>query len=109
MKKGGIYLVEFPSNKSHEQSGLRPAIIFSDDVAEIISIIPFTTKINSTKYNYTLKVSKSEFNKLNEDSIALIFQLRAIDKKRIKNKLGELEEDLLNKINKLLIEMLKLK
>ena len=109
MKRGEIYLVEFPSSKGHEQRGLRPAIIFSNDTSGIISIIPFTAKAISTKYNYTLKVLKSKFNGLNEDSIALIFQLRAIDKKRIKNKLGELEEDLLNGINKLLIEMLKLK
>ena len=109
MKRGEIYLVEFPSSEGHEQRGLRPAIIFSEDTAGIISIIPFTAKASSIKYTYTLKVLKSKFNGLNEDSIALIFQLRAIDKKRIKNKLGELEGDLLNEINKLLIEMLKLK
>ena len=56
----------------------------------------------------TLKISKSDTNGLKEDSVILIFQLRAVDKKRIKNKLGELDENLMSKLDKLVVNMLKL-
>ena len=81
---GDIYLVEIPASvtEGREQQGLRPAIIVqtSDNIDKIptILIIPFTTQI------------KASNNNLSSVSVALIFQLRAIDKKRLKNKIGKL-------------------
>ena len=44
MKKGEIWLVEFPSTNGHEQTGTRPVIVLAD--VKIISvIIPITSNI----------------------------------------------------------------
>ena len=105
MKKGDIILIEIPLSAGHEQEGLRPGIIFSNENAGIITIIPFTTQKRALNYDYTLDIPKSEINKLKSNSIALIFQIRAIDKRRIKEKIGELEEKYMNQINKMVREM----
>ena len=109
MTKGDIVLLKLPLGDSHEQSGLRPAIVMSEEVAKILVIIPLTTKASALKYPFTINIKSSKLNGLNEDSIALIFQLRAIDKKRINNKLGELEKNLLSKIDNLLNKLLNIK
>lgn len=109
MKKGEIVLIELPLSNGHEQRGLRPAIIFSEELGKMIVVIPLTTKTSALKYPFTINLENSKLNGLKENSTALLFQLHAIDKKRIKNKLGELEENLLKEIDSLLIKMLKLK
>lgn len=79
---------------------------FSNETAGILSIVPFTTQRRALDFNFTLELSKSNENGLQLDSIALVFQLRAIDKKRIKNKVGILEDKYLYEINKMIKEML---
>ncbi len=106
MKKGDMVLIEIPVGKGHEQEGLRPSIIFSNETAGIVSIIPFTTQKRALNYDFTLEIPKSKNNGLQLDSIALIFQLRAIDKKRIKDKIGVLEDKYLFEISKMIKEML---
>lgn len=50
----------------------------------------------------------SDINGLEKDSVALIFQLQAIDKKRLLSKIGNLEKDYLDDINKNLKNLLKI-
>ena len=102
MRKGEIYLVEIPSNSGHEQSGLRPVIVMSEVNARVISVIPFTSNFSALKYSYTIEVRSSSLNKLRKDSVALVFQLRAIDIRKLKSKLGDLEEDTMREINDLI-------
>lgn len=108
MKKGEIYLVEL-FGQGHEQKGLRPVVIYSDKNANVVLVVPLTANRSALKYSFTYIVNSSKANGLSEDSIALIFQLRIIDYRKIKNKIGELEEAHLNDIDKKIKEMLKLK
>jgi len=64
MRKGEIYLVEIPPASGHEQGGLRPVIIFSGEVAGIVSVIPFTTNASALKFPFTLKINNSNLNGL---------------------------------------------
>lgn len=106
MNKGEIVLLKLPEIKGHEQFGLRPAIIISKEIAGMILVIPLTTNSSSLKYSFTININSSKNNGLELDSIALIFQLRAIDKRRIKNKIGVLEDKYILEINKMIKEML---
>ena len=106
MKKGEIISVEFPVTGGHEQTGMRPAIILSEVEANIAIIIPFTSNLNALRYPHTIEVSPSKSNGLKTDSVALVFQLRAIDDRRIKDKIGTLENEKINKIDKMIKEML---
>ncbi|MCK5832144.1 type II toxin-antitoxin system PemK/MazF family toxin [bacterium] len=106
MRKGEIILVEIPVTGGHEQAGMRPAIIISEVEANIAIIIPFTSNLSALRYPHTIEVSPSESNGLKTDSVALVFQLRAIDDRRIKDKLGTLDNEEINKIDKMIVEML---
>mgnify|MGYP001598140454 CR=1 FL=1 len=108
MRKGEVWLVELPSSGGQEQEGLRPAIIFATTEMGIATVIPLTSNLQGLRFQHTYLVEKSEANKLTADSIALIFQLRALDSKRLKKKLGELESKHLSKINDLLAKYLNL-
>ncbi len=106
IQKGEIRLVEIPVGNGHEQTGTRPVIIISDLEANIAIIIPFTSNLHALKYPHTIEVRPSESNGLKTDSVALAFQLRAIDKKRIKDKPGSLKNEKVIKIDKMIKEML---
>lgn len=108
MKKGEVWLVEIPTSIGHEQHGFRPVIIFSQPEANVIAIIPFTTNLKYKIFGYTLSIKPSINNRLKEDSIALIFQIRVIDINRLKKKIGEIEHSTIVKINEKLKEFLEL-
>jgi mRNA interferase MazF len=98
MARGDIVLVELPQptgSAGHEQFGKRPALIIHDDstssVVSVIMIIPFTSNISVTRFPHTILVQPSPENGLDVPSVLEIFQLRAIDKRRLSRKLGNLE------------------
>ncbi|MFH1257224.1 MAG: type II toxin-antitoxin system PemK/MazF family toxin [Candidatus Diapherotrites archaeon] len=108
MNKGEIWNVEIPASNGHEQSGLRPALVLSEGEAGIAIIAPFTANLQAMRYNYTVSVGPSKSNGLTIDSVALVFQLRAIDSKRLKNRIGKLEEKPLREIEALIKRLLKI-
>ena len=50
----------------------------------------------------------TEENGLTQESVALTFQLRAIDQKRLKKKIGSLNQEIMNKIDVMIRDILKL-
>jgi len=52
--------------------------------AGVVGVIPFTSNFYALKYPYTIKINASGFNGLKKDSVALVFQLRAIDVRKLK-------------------------
>jgi mRNA interferase MazF len=94
MEFGDIYLVEIPASGGHEQQGVRPAIIVqtSENIEKVptILVVPFTTQFKAANFPFTFVIEPDSTNNLASKSVALVFQLRAIDKKRLKNKLGNL-------------------
>lgn len=108
MKKGEIWLVEFPSSKGHEQEGTRPVIILVETEANISVVVPLTSNIQALRYPHTLEIKPSKLNGLSSVSVALIFQLRAIDKSRLKRNIGDLDESTLKKLDKVMFNMLQL-
>ena len=108
MKKGEIWLVELPSTDGHEQKGTRPVIILAETEANIAIIIPFTSNLQALRFLNTTEVKPSKLNGLTDISIALVFQIRAIDKKRLKNKICELENSSLKEVDIVLKRILRL-
>ena len=106
--KGEIWLVDLPSSNGYEQHGLRPVILLFESKANINIIIPFTSNFQSLRFPFTIEVKPSMENGLESISIALVFQIRAIDKKRLIKKIGLLEENHLNEIDTFLKKILKL-
>jgi len=107
MKKGEIWLVELPSADGREQVGSRPAIILAE--TEVVNIIiPLTSNIQALRFPHTIEIKPSKKNNLDSISVGLVFQIRALDKKRFKSKLGELDEKNLKEADIMLKKMLNL-
>jgi len=112
VKIGDVYLVEIPGIGGHEQAGYRPAIIIQSEYRleemPTVLIIPLTSKIKATAFPFTLLIKPDQSNNLTSKSVALVFQLRAIDKRCLKQKLGDLKNSEVRKIKQLIEEMMLL-
>ena len=79
-----VWIADLSGGKGHEQEKERPALIWKDlDHVKMAIIIPFTTNQTLEDLPYTYLVTPSSKNRLTEESIALIFQIRAISKERL--------------------------
>lgn len=97
---GDVCLVDFGSFPfGHEQAGIRPAI-FVSMTAVIAVVIPLTSNTNASRYGGTATVHPDESNGLAKESVALIFHLRSIDKRRISKRIGTLSTRDIRAINK---------
>ena len=108
MKKGEIYLINLVGS-GNQQIGLRPVVVYSKVVGNLVIIVPMTSNLDALRYNATCKVKKSLVNNLGVDSVALIFQLRAINVSNFGRKIGKLNKEDLDFINRELREFLDLK
>ena len=88
-----IWRVDLTGARGHEQKQERPAIIWKDlDHAKMAIVIPLTKTLERGRFPYTHRVSPTTKNGLTEESIALVFQIRALDKSRFVKKMGSLDE-----------------
>jgi len=106
-KKGEIYLVNFDPTIGHEVNKKRPALILSNNIhnqySPLITVVPLSSKTNKV-YPFEIYISKT-ISKLHENSKIMIIQLRSIDKRRLINKIGNIENnEIINKINKVIAE-----
>lgn len=102
MNVGEVYLIEFPARGGHAQTGKRPAIILqkqeiSDKIPTVLAV-PLTSQKHANHFPATIEIVPNDENNLNSVSIALVFQLAAIDKRYIKTKIGKISAEMLEKI-----------
>ena len=98
-KKGSLWVLDFQIRDGREQSGLRPAIVLADTKTDLIVVLPLTSNTSALRFLHTLKIKKSKYNNLEKDSIALVFQMQSVDKKRFVRNIGMLESDYLKQID----------
>jgi len=104
LHRGDICLVNFNPAKGGEIGKLRPAIIISEqednDILDTVIVIPLSTVIeqNTTPYRYHITARE----KLKENSDACIYEIRALSKLRVKEKLAKLKETEMIQIQKYL-------
>lgn len=94
LKRGEVWLAALNPTQGSEQAGTRPVIIFQNDVVSRFSTtivtIPLTTNQRRASLPICLPIEKGDGG-LSQDSVALCFQLRAIDKTRLIKRLGQLK------------------
>ncbi len=109
MARGDVLLVALPDSDKREEKGNRPAIAVQTDVAvsPMLMIVPVTSSLGALRFPFTVRIEPSALNGLTLFSVAMVFQMRAIDRKRIIRKIGELESDYLMQIDEEIWRMLK--
>ena len=112
MARGEILRLHLPKNlpAGYEQHGTRPCVVLQVEPPQLktIVIVPFTTNLKRLNLPYTLHVLASRQNGLAEESVALVYQIRATDRSRIIETIGLLEGDYMAQIDRLMRQMLGL-
>ena len=83
--------MDLPETNGHEQSGSRPVVVVAEVSAGITVIIPFPSNLQALRFPNTVEINATRQNGLRNISVALAFQIRAIDRKRLRTKIGYLE------------------
>jgi mRNA interferase MazF len=91
--------VRIPFAPGHAQAGERPALIVQHDshIATLptVLIVPFTGTLAATRFPATLLIQPDGQNGLTAPSVALAFQLRALDKGSFLSRLGTVDANTL--------------
>ena len=106
IKRGDIYYADLSPVIGSEQGGIRPVVVVQNDVGNKYSptviAAAITSKINKAKLPTHIEINAENFG-LPKDSVVLTEQIRTIDKKRLKEKIGCLDDIYMNKVNDALI------
>ena len=102
VKRGDIYYADLSPVVGSEQGGLRPVLIIQNDVGNKYSptviAAAITSKLGKSKMPTHIDVYADKFG-LAKDSVILLEQIRTIDKKRLKEKMGHLDTDVMRQVN----------
>ena len=105
VKRGEIYYADLSPVIGSEQGGMRPVLIVQNDVGNKYSPTVIAAAITSQKYKTQLPthISVNANNcGLQKDSVVLLEQVRTLDKKRLKERMGNLPQNEMNKIDRAL-------
>ena len=102
MNAGDIHWVDLPAANGREQRGRRPAVILQDDDyagdLPVVLVVPLTTARATMRFAGTTLIHPTAENGLRQASVALVFQLRAMDRRRIQERLGTVSAEVLHAI-----------
>lgn len=102
IRRGDIYYADLSPVVGSEQGGVRPVLIVQNDVGNKYSPTVIAAAITSQKdkSNLPTHIPLSAGNTgLMKDSIVLLEQVRTIDKHRLKEKMGVLDDSSMTKVN----------
>ena len=110
-KRGEVWLVDLVQpTEGHEQVGRRPAVVFqTDDLLPLstVVIIPLTGQLRRAGFAHTVLIPAREAGQ-DHDSVALCSQIRALDRRKLIHKIGELAPERLSEIELTVVYVLGL-
>ncbi|MGB3292143.1 MAG: type II toxin-antitoxin system PemK/MazF family toxin [Phormidesmis sp.] len=106
LKRGEIWLANLDPSRGSEQAGTRPIIIFQNDIISQFStttiVIPLTANQRRASLPVCVPIPQGEGG-LSKDSVALCFQMRALDKTRLVKRLGQLNDQIIREIENVVL------
>ena len=106
IKRGELYYADLSPVVGSEQGGVRPILIVQNDTGNkyspTIIAAAITSQLNKAKLPTHIEISANEFG-LMKDSVILLEQIRTLDKRRIKERIGELSPLKMQKVNTALL------
>ena len=96
MKRGEIWWADLGPFRPREQTGRRPVVIWQSNALtgslQSVLVVPLTTNLDRANLAGTAIVQASPHEGLPEDSVALAFQMRAVPKTALDNRVRALSE-----------------
>lgn len=102
VKRGDIFYADLSPVIGSEQGGLRPVLIVQNDIGNKYSptviAAAITSKMGKTQLPTHIDIHATEVG-LARDSVVLLEQIRTIDKQRLKEKMGHLDDNTMDAVN----------
>ncbi|MCL2752280.1 MAG: type II toxin-antitoxin system PemK/MazF family toxin [Firmicutes bacterium] len=106
IKRGELYYADLSPVVGSEQGGIRPVLIIQNDVGNKFSPTVIAAAVTSQLSKARLPTHielKGENYGLNRDSIILLEQIRTLDKRRLREKIGDLNAETLSCVNRAIL------
>ena len=105
VRRGDIFYADLNPVVGSEQGGIRPVLVVQNDVGNKYSptviIAAITSQIDKAKLPTHIELQSEDYG-LEKDSVILLEQLRTIDKRRLKEKITILDQDVMLKVDEAL-------
>ena len=102
IKRGAIYYADLSPVVGSEQGGMRPVLIVQNDTGNrhspTVIAAAITSQIGKARLPTHIELEAKTYG-LSKDSVVLLEQIRTIDKRRLKERMGKLDTDLMNKVD----------
>ncbi|MBO5111517.1 MAG: type II toxin-antitoxin system PemK/MazF family toxin [Clostridia bacterium] len=102
IRRGDIYYADLSPVIGSEQGGLRPVLIIQNDIGNKYSptviAAAITSRLSKSRLPTHIDIYAEKVG-LAKDSVILLEQIRTIDKKRLKEKMGHLDDAVMNEVN----------
>ncbi len=102
VKRGDIYYADLSPVVGSEQGGMRPVLIVQNDTGNkhspTVIAAAITSQLGKAKLPTHIELSAQSVG-LSRDSVILLEQIRTIDKSRLREKMGRLDEDTMTKVD----------
>ncbi len=105
VKRGDIYYADLSPVVGSEQGGVRPVLIVQNDVGNRYSptviAAAITSRLGKNRLPTHIDVLAERADRvgLTKDSVILLEQMRTIDKKRLGEKMGHLDEETMTAVD----------
>lgn len=103
VKRGDIFYADLSPVIGSEQGGVRPVLVIQNNIGNkyspTIIIAAITSQINKAKLPTHIEINAPDYG-LPKDSVVLLEQIRTIDKKRLREKIGNFDEDMMSSVDK---------
>ena len=105
VRRGDIFYADLSPVVGSEQGGLRPVLIIQNDVGNRYSptviAAAITSRLGKTKLPTHIDVARAADGSpgLQKDSVILLEQIRTLDKRRLREKMGHLDNDTMRQVN----------
>lgn len=102
VNRGDIYYADLSPVVGSEQGGVRPVLVVQNDVGNKYSptviIAAITSQLSKAKLPTHIELNKDKYN-LAKDSVVLLEQIRTLDKRRLKEKIGVIDNLTMQKVD----------
>lgn len=102
VKRGDIFYADLSPVVGSEQGGTRPVLIVQNDTGNrhspTVIAAAITSQTNKAKLPTHIELSGRSVG-LTKDSVVLLEQIRTIDKRRLREHMGRLDEGMMNRVD----------
>ena len=102
IRRGDIYYADLSPVVGSEQGGMRPVLIVQNDTGNkhspTVIAAAITSQTGKARLPTHIELEAKSYG-LSRDSVVLLEQIRTIDKKRLKERMGKIDVSLMNQVN----------